>query len=114
MLSGFRAVSRMLARCFSLHCLLRFPLASTPASPPRPPPPAPSPSPVPHVPPRLVGFVHPPTEVYYDGLNLSHKVCDGSGEDPSCADQWLLPLGVSDHVTYLGIDFVAEWLKCNL
>ena len=70
--------------------------------------------PVPHVPPRLVGFVHPPTEVYYDGLNLGHKVCDGSGEDPTCADQWLLPLGVSDHVTYLGLDFVAEWLKCNL
>ena len=70
--------------------------------------------PVPHVPPRLFSFVHPPQEVYYDELNLGHKVCDDSGEDPTCADQWLLPLAVTDHVTYLGIDFVAQWLKCNL
>jgi hypothetical protein len=63
---------------------------------------------------RAFDFVHNPTEVYYDGFNTGHKVCDGSGEDPTCADQWLLPLGVSDHVTYLGIDFVAEWLKCNV
>jgi len=70
--------------------------------------------PVPHVPPMLSGFQHPPTEVYYDGLNTGFKVCDESGEDPSCADQWLLPVGVTDHVTYLGIDFLAEFLKCAI
>jgi cyanophycinase len=69
--------------------------------------------PVPHVPPRAFDFVHPPTEVYYDGLNTKHTICDGSGEDPTCADQWLLPLGVSDHITYLGIDFLAKWIACN-
>jgi hypothetical protein len=70
--------------------------------------------PVPHVPPRLWDFYHPPTEVYYDGLNTGYKVCDGSGEDPTCADQWLIALGVTDHVTYLGLDFMAQFLKCNL
>jgi len=70
--------------------------------------------PVPHLPPRFAGFYHPNTEVYYDGLNTHYTICDGSGEDPKCADQWLLPLGFTDHVTYLGLDFVAQFLKCNL
>ena len=69
--------------------------------------------PVPHVPPRAFDFIHNPTEVYYDGLNTMHTICDGSGEDPTCADQWLLPLGVTDHITYLGIDFLSKWLDCN-
>lgn len=69
--------------------------------------------PVPHVPPYAFGFVHNPTEVYYDGLNTKHTICDGSGEDPKCADQWLLPFGITDHITYLGVDFFKRWLSCN-
>jgi len=70
--------------------------------------------PVPHLPPRLASFVHPPTEVYWDGLNTVMKICDGSGEDASCADQWLLPIGITDHLTYMGLDFMAKWLSCAL
>jgi hypothetical protein len=68
--------------------------------------------PVPHAPPQAMGFVHPPTEVYYNEDNSQFTVCEG-GEDPSCADQWLLPVNALDHGTYLGFNFLGEFAKCT-
>jgi hypothetical protein len=45
--------------------------------------------PVVHLPPEALGFYHTATEVYYPGLaSQGYTVCDGSGEDDNCADQW--------------------------
>lgn len=40
---------------------------------------------VPHVPLESQGFRHIATEVYEDN-KLNYTICDGSGEDPHCAD----------------------------
>lgn len=51
--------------------------------------------PVPHLPLRSMGFAHLGTEVWWDERWRSGRVCDGSGEDASCADS----------VGYIGLDF---------
>lgn len=61
--------------------------------------------PVPHVPPKFFGFHHPGTEVW--NHDNGFKKCDGSGEDSSCSDSLLLPLGISDHLSYLGISYLG-------
>jgi hypothetical protein len=58
---------------------------------------------VPHLPPKLLSFVHVPTEVWYDEPSTSYKVCDGSGEDPTCSDSLLAPISISDHLEYLNL-----------
>jgi hypothetical protein len=42
-------------------------------------------------------------QVWYNEDSSSYKVCDGSGEDPTCSDSLLSPISVSDHLHYLGI-----------
>merc|ERR1712216_335261 len=40
-----------------------------------------------HVPPQAMGFYHPAWEVHFsEPSGLDHKLCDGSGEDNSCAN----------------------------
>lgn len=47
--------------------------------------------PVVHVPPEVMGYQHVDTEIYYDEKG-EYKVCDGTGEDGACADQfWDVP-----------------------
>ena len=47
--------------------------------------------PIVHLPPMDMDYHHVSTEVYYDSKG-SYKVCDGSGEDGTCADQhWDVP-----------------------
>jgi hypothetical protein len=63
-----------------------------------------------HVPPKEIGFYHPPREVhFYDRTGLDFQQCDASnGEDLSCADacsQYLTCTSIDDHLTYL--DFPA-------
>lgn len=60
---------------------------------------------VPHIPPEdfIVHYHHVPTEIweYEDGV---YKVCDASGEDPTCADsvpKW--KYSNADHMTYMGV-----------
>ena len=60
---------------------------------------------VPHLPPQILGFHHPGTEVWYQENNVDYQVCNGSGEDPACSDSLSLPDSVSDHFNYLGVDF---------
>lgn len=61
--------------------------------------------PVPHLPPADFGFHHTATEVWYNEANTQYQVCDGSGEDPNCADSvpWYDLFDVSDHLHYMGI-----------
>ena len=62
---------------------------------------------VPQLPPQkglaLFDFHHPPTEVWYrSGEPI--KVCDQSGEDPSCQDSVpFLHLSAADHTWYLNM-----------
>jgi len=59
--------------------------------------------PVPHLPMKSLGFAHISTEVFYDEKFSSYKLCDDSGEDPTCSDgvAWDSLLYISDHCTYL-------------
>eukprot|EP01147_Barroeca_monosierra_P006122 gene6122-9182_t len=60
---------------------------------------------VPHLPLKSMGFHHIATEVFYreDYTGPSSlTICDGSGEDPNCSDQFAIDLSVSDHLNYLG------------
>merc|ERR1719162_1428504 len=60
---------------------------------------------VPHGIPEAFGFYHASTEVHFpDRTGLNFKTCDGSGEDPSCANScahWLTCTSIEDHMTYL-------------
>lgn len=56
---------------------------------------------VPHVPPTLMGFQHGVSETWYDEAFDSYTECSTTnGEDPSCSDSVLLPVSVSDHLSY--------------
>mmetsp|Transcript_5423 Transcript_5423/g.15969 ORF Transcript_5423/g.15969 Transcript_5423/m.15969 type:complete len:287 (-) Transcript_5423:26-886(-) len=70
--------------------------------------------PVPHLPFENWGFHHEPLEVFYNRRNTDFHICDGSGEDSACADQYALDLDVVDHLTYLDFDFTANYLSCKL
>jgi hypothetical protein len=66
--------------------------------------------PVPSLPPMALKFHHRPREVAMDTIHgKAWKICDGSGEDPTCHDQYVLPvpLNIFEHLwyldTYLGI-----------
>jgi len=60
---------------------------------------------VPHVPPKSLGFHHASTEIHFpDKSGLEFKVCDGSGEDETCANtcsHHLSCTSVDDHMHYL-------------
>ncbi|KAJ3683754.1 hypothetical protein LUZ60_013981 [Juncus effusus] len=72
---------------------------------------------VPHLPPYYPLFPnknyhHFPTEVWlHDG---EEKVCDGSGEDPTCSRSvWIT--SITDHFTYYGIDMESDdWSTCRI
>lgn len=70
--------------------------------------------PVPHLPLEAMAFRHVSTEVHYDELNREYAVCDGSGEDLHCADGVAVPLLITDHWSYLGINFLDEYTRCKL
>lgn len=60
---------------------------------------------VPHVPPEAMGFYHAAAEINFPKeTGLTYKVCDGSGEDVSCANAcsyYLTCDSISDHFGYL-------------
>jgi len=62
---------------------------------------------VPHVPMQKLGFYHTATEIHFpDRGKLNYKVCDGSGEDSSCANacsKYATCTSVQDHLKYVGI-----------
>ena len=62
------------------------------------------------------GFHHISHEVYYENdPNSTYKVCDGSGEDPTCRDQYDLDLvHIDDHLDYMGFDFTTNMIECKV
>eukprot|EP00050_Salpingoeca_kvevrii_P003846 m.236015 g.236015 ORF g.236015 m.236015 type:complete len:311 (+) comp10893_c0_seq8:1162-2094(+) len=57
---------------------------------------------VPHLPPQELGFQHYPREVWYNEVSDHYRVCDGTGEDPLCADSIKFLESIPDHLHYLG------------
>jgi hypothetical protein len=54
-----------------------------------------------------MNYLHVRTEAYEDS-DGSVRLCDASGEDPTCADQWpLYKTNGDDHLVYLGVDMVC-------
>ena len=60
--------------------------------------------PVPRLPPAvLLGYAHPPREVWYNNASSSFAVCSATnGEDASCSDSDV-PLEARDHTFYLNV-----------
>lgn len=58
---------------------------------------------VPHLPPQDVGYHHVAHEVWFPTNYTYYRVCNDSGEDPTCADS-IPPIDYhpTDHLTYLG------------
>jgi len=61
--------------------------------------------PVPHLPPLAFGFTHSSRELFFaDDTITSGLVCDNTGEDPRCADQYhISAISIFDHLHYFGI-----------
>ena len=55
---------------------------------------------VPHVPFEVMGFTHVSYEVLYDEEMKSYKVCNESGEDPSCSNRFDPDYSFPDHDIY--------------
>lgn len=73
--------------------------------------------PVPHLPFTSWGYTHPSTEVFYSYNQTTYVVCDETGEDPSCSNQfWVLPnfAYISDHLHYLEVEYPKAYLNCLL
>ncbi|GMH28432.1 hypothetical protein Nepgr_030275 [Nepenthes gracilis] len=80
---------------------------------------------VPHLPPYYSCFPrktyhHFPKEVWLYKLGFgslvytAEKVCDGSGEDPSCSRS-VMGKSISDHLVYYGVNLQAEtWNSCRI
>ena len=72
---------------------------------------------VPHLPLLAMDFYHIATEVWYSEPFVLIKVCDGSGEDPTCSDSLQIDLSVSDHLNYfnhsMGGCSTVETIKTN-
>ena len=58
---------------------------------------------VPHLPLEAMGFHHTSTEVFYNEKFTMYKVCDGSGEDKTCSDQFDVAISTSDHTHYMNM-----------
>ena len=59
---------------------------------------------VPHSPSMIEGYHHTSTEMYEAVAGQGVRQCDGSGEDPTCSQQWhSWQTSTADHVVYLGM-----------
>jgi len=56
---------------------------------------------VPHLPAQIMGFHHIPTEIWMTSAK-NFRVCDNSGEDPTCSNSEAFELNIPDHTSYLG------------
>jgi len=67
---------------------------------------------VPHIAPESAGFYHASTEIHFpQKTGLQFKVCDGSGEDSTCANacaHHLTCTSVDDHMHYLDQDITCK------
>lgn len=51
----------------------------------------------------LWNYTHVAREVWYDENNTAYRVCDRTGEDPTCQDG-VFADSSSDHMEYVGIN----------
>lgn len=77
--------------------------------------------PVPHLPPEdkipiidPYRYRHPAREIFYKHKPKDYTICNGSGEDPKCSDQYIADLNVFDHLNYMNFDFIGNYLSCKL
>jgi len=61
---------------------------------------------MPHLFPQSMGFHHVATEVWFHS-GEEYQICDSSGEDPNCSDSQLVDLSIPDHLTYMGVLYLA-------
>lgn len=57
----------------------------------------------------MLGFHHIATEVWEKDGKL--KVCDKSGEDPTCSDSIWIP-SIPDHANYMTFNLLDGWPDC--
>lgn len=55
---------------------------------------------IPHVPLIEQNYHHPPYEILFDEAMETYKVCDSTGEDPTCALAFEPGVSIDDHITY--------------
>jgi len=55
---------------------------------------------VPHVPFEWMKYAHPGNEVFFSEDMKTYKVCNDSGEDPSCSNQFYPNYNPKDHDFY--------------
>ena len=71
--------------------------------------------PIPHLAPLgVLDYRHAATEVFYNEANTKFAVCNGSGEDPACSDQYDLDVELTDHWFYANFSFLTGYLACKL
>ena len=46
--------------------------------------------------------------------NTEYKICNDSGEDPTCSDKFLVDLDVLNHLNYLDYDYLTLVLSCQI
>jgi predicted lipase len=61
---------------------------------------------VPHLPPMRLGFWHIATEVWWN-TTTTHKICNDSGEDPTCSDSNSVDLSIPEHLDYLNVHLTS-------
>lgn len=55
---------------------------------------------VPHVPFEWIKYVHPPHEVFFSEDMKEYKICNDSGEDPTCSNKFYPFFNPKDHDFY--------------
>jgi len=50
-----------------------------------------------------LGFHHSPFEVFYSEDESSYVICDPTGEDKHCSNQYYIDANINDHLSYLGM-----------
>lgn len=64
---------------------------------------------VPHVPFEFMKYAHPPNEIFFSEDMKTYKICNDSGEDPSCSSQFYPNYDPNDHDFYfMHIDNAAN------
>jgi hypothetical protein len=59
---------------------------------------------VPHLPMEWIGYVHTNTEIFWDENSTKYTICDHTGEDQTCSDQFLSNTwSISDHFVYVNV-----------
>jgi len=59
----------------------------------------------------LLLFWHVAQEVFYNDNFTSYKLCEMTGEDPTCSDSLIIPISVYEHLHYFNttVSTAACW-----